>query len=57
MKWKVHQTADFFIDFVKYAQGGKGEQVVAYAVTYIVADEEMKGVKAKIGSNDISKVL
>ncbi len=56
MKWKVHQTADFFIDFVKYAQGGKGEQVVAYAVTYIVADEEMKGVKAKIGSNDQAKL-
>ena len=56
LKWKAHQTADFFIDFVKYVQGGKGEQVVAYAVTYIVADEEMKGVKAKIGSNDQAKL-
>ena len=56
LKWKAHQTPDFLIDFVKYVQGGRGEQAVAYAVTYIVADEEMKGVKAKIGSNDQAKL-
>ena len=56
MKWKAHQTADFFIDFVKYVAGGRGEQVVGYAVTYIVADAEIKDVKAKIGSNDQAKL-
>ena len=56
MKWKAHQTADFFIDFLKYVAGGRGEQVVGYAVTYIVADAEMKDVKAKLGSNDQAKL-
>ncbi len=56
MKWKTHQTADFFIDFLKYVAGGRGEQVVGYAVTYIVADAEIKDVKAKLGSNDQAKL-
>ena len=56
MKWKAHQTPDFFIDFIKYVAGGRGEQVVGYAVTYIVADAEMKDVKAKLGSNDQAKL-
>ena len=56
MKWKAHQTADFFIDFLKYVAGGRGEQVVGYAVTYIVADAEIKDVKAKLGSNDQAKL-
>ncbi len=56
MKWKAHQTADFFIDFLKYVAGGRGEQVVGYAVTYVVAETEIKDVKAKLGSNDQAKL-
>lgn len=50
LTWKTHQTPDFFIDFLQ-AFPERGEQVAAYAVAYVIADDEMK-VKLSIGSND-----
>ena len=50
LTWKAHQTSDFFIDFLQ-AFPERGEQVAAYAVAYVIADDEMK-VKLSIGSND-----
>jgi hypothetical protein len=53
LSWKPHQTTDFFIDFLK-AFPERGEQVAAYAVAYVIADDEMK-VKLSVGSNDQCK--
>jgi RNase P/RNase MRP subunit p29 len=55
LTWKPHQTSDFFIDFLQAFGKERGEDVAAYAVAYVIADDEMK-VKLSIGSNDQSKV-
>src|SRR5258705_8739452 len=49
--WKAHQTSDFFIDFLQAFGKERGEDVAAYAVAYVIADDEMKA-KLFIGSND-----
>lgn len=54
LTWKAHQTPDYFIDFLKAFGKERGEDVAAYAVAYVIADEEMK-VKLSIGSNDQAK--
>ena len=55
LTWRAHQTSDFFVDFLTAFGKERGEDVAAYAVAYVIADEEMK-VKLSIGSNDQSKV-
>src|SRR5436190_23969506 len=52
--WKAHKTADFFIDFLESFGKERGEDACAYAVAYVLADEEMK-VKLSVGSNDECK--
>jgi hypothetical protein len=52
--WTAHKTADFFIDFLASFGKERGEDVAAYAVAYVWADEGMK-VKLSIGSNDECK--
>jgi uncharacterized Zn ribbon protein len=54
LTWKAHQTSDFFIDFLQAFGKERGEDVAAYAVAYVIADDEMK-VKLLTGSNDQSK--
>jgi hypothetical protein len=54
LTWKPHQTSDFFIDFLKAFGAERGEYVAAYAVTYIVADDEMR-VTLALSSNDQGK--
>jgi uncharacterized Zn ribbon protein len=54
LTWTPHATSDFFIDFLQAFGRERGEEVVAYAVAYIIADEEMK-VKLSVGSNDQCK--
>jgi hypothetical protein len=54
--WAAHKTADFFIDFLAGFGKDRGEDVCAYAVAYVLADEEMK-VKLAIGSNDQCKAF
>ncbi len=54
LTWKAHKTADFFIDFLESFGKERGEDVCAYAVAYVLADEEMK-VKLSVGSNDECK--
>lgn len=56
LKWTAHQTEKHFIDFKTFVKNGQSEQVAAYAVTYVVVEEEMKGIKLKMGSNDQGKV-
>ena len=54
LSWKAHRTSDFFIDFLQAFGKERGEDVAAYAVAYVIADDEMK-VKLLTGSNDQSK--
>jgi hypothetical protein len=53
-EWQAHQTSDFFIDFLKSFGAARGEYVAAYAVAYVVADEEMK-VTLALSTNDQGK--
>jgi hypothetical protein len=53
--WKEHTCKEHLLDF-NALLGGQTEDSVAYAVTFVVAPEEMKGVKMKTGSDDQSKV-
>jgi hypothetical protein len=54
--WTAHKSAEFFIDFLAAFGKDRGEDVCAYAVAYVNADEEMK-VKLAIGSNDQVKAF
>jgi hypothetical protein len=54
LTWKAHQTSDFFIDFLQAFGKERGEYVAAYAVAYIIADDEMK-VTLSVSSNDQGK--
>jgi hypothetical protein len=51
LTWKPHQASEFYIDFLKAFGAERGEDAAAYAVAYVIADEEMK-VTLAIGSND-----
>ena len=52
--WQAHQTADYSIDFLKSFGAARGEYVAAYAVAYVVAEEEMK-VTLALSTNDQGK--
>jgi RNase P/RNase MRP subunit p29 len=54
LTWKPHKTSDFFIDFLQAFGKERGEDAAAYAVAYIIAEDEMK-VKLSVGSNDQTK--
>lgn len=51
LTWTAHQTADFFIDFLKSFGKDRGEYVAGYAVAYVTADAEMK-VTLALSTND-----
>jgi hypothetical protein len=53
--WKEHTCPEHLLDFNAFL-GAQTEDSVAYAVTFVVAPEEMKGVKMKTGSDDQCKV-
>jgi hypothetical protein len=55
LAWKKHKAEEHLVDF-NAILGAQTEDSVAYAVCYLVADEEMKGVKMKTGSDDQLKV-
>lgn len=52
--WQAHQTADYFIDFLQSFGAARGEYVAGYAVTYVIAEEEMK-VTLALSTNDQGK--
>jgi len=56
LTWAAHKTADWFIDFLTGFGKDRGEDVCAYAVAYVHADDTMK-VKLAIGSNDQCKAF
>ena len=53
LTWQPHQASDYFIDFLQ-AYPQRGEQVAAYAATYVIADAEMP-VTLALGTNDQGK--
>ena len=53
--WKEHTCKDCVLDF-NFLLGAVTEDSVAYAVSYVVAPEELKSVKMKTGSDDQAKV-
>jgi hypothetical protein len=55
LAWKEHTCKEYVLDFNGFL-GAQTEDSVAYAVTYIVAPEELKGIKMKTGSDDQAKV-
>jgi hypothetical protein len=55
LTWKAHKCDDFLLN-INGVLGEQTEDVVAYAVTYVVTDAEIKDLKMKIGSDDQCKV-
>jgi hypothetical protein len=55
LTWKQHTCKEHLLDFNDFL-GAQTEDSVAYAVTFVVAPEELKGVKMKTGSDDQAKV-
>lgn len=55
LTWTPHQTSDYFIDFLTSFGASRGEDAAAYAVAYVLADQDMN-VKLSVGSNDQCKV-
>lgn len=55
LTWKKYEGKDYFVDF-NSALGQQTENSVGYAVAYLVADEEMPGLKMKTGSDDQAKI-
>jgi hypothetical protein len=55
LAWKEHTCPEHLLDFNAFL-GNQTEDSVAYAVTYIVAPEELKDIKMKTGSDDEAKV-
>jgi hypothetical protein len=54
LTWTAHKSADYYIDFLAAFGKARGEYVAGYAVTYIVADEDMKLTLA-LSTNDQGK--
>ena len=52
--WTLHQTTDYFIDFLQSFGKTRGEYVAGYAVAYVIADDETKAVLA-LSTNDQGK--
>ena len=54
LTWTAHKASEYFIDFLAAFGKTRGEYVAGYAVTNIVADEDMK-VTLALSSNDQGK--
>jgi hypothetical protein len=54
--WKRYKASEFFIDFRKFVEGQRADDVLAYAVAYVVCEQELKDVKVLAGSNDQCRV-
>ena len=55
LTWKKQTADEHYFDFNK-AAGEVKEQAAGYAVTYITAADEVKGVTLKVGSDDGFKI-
>jgi len=55
LTWQKTTAASYLLDF-NAILGKENDDNVAYAVSYIVAPKELKGIKMKIGSDDQCRV-
>lgn len=55
LEWKAFTAEEHFFDFNKLL-GAETENSVGYAVAYVTADEEKKGVELRVGSDDTFKL-
>jgi hypothetical protein len=53
--WKKHQATDAVLDINGFL-GAVTEDRVAYAVCYLTAEEELKGLQMRTGSDDQAKI-
>lgn len=56
MEWKKITAADYYFD-INANIAERQEQGTAYAIAYVVADQDFKGLKAKFSSNDQGKLI
>jgi hypothetical protein len=54
LAWKAHQAPEYVLDFLASFGQSRGEYVAGYAVTYVIADEDM-GVSLALSTNDQGK--
>jgi hypothetical protein len=55
LAWKAYQAENYLLDFNAFL-GAQTEDSVGYAVCYLVADQELKDLTLKTGSDDQAKV-
>lgn len=56
LAWRKVKARDNVVDFRQLVKEDEGEDAIAYAVCYIVADDDLKDLQMRIGSNDQSKI-
>jgi hypothetical protein len=54
--WKRYKSPEFFVDFKKFVENQKADDVVGYAVAYVYCDEPLRDLKVLVGSNDQCRV-
>jgi hypothetical protein len=54
--WKRYKSPEFYVDFKKFVENQKSDDVVAYAVAYVYCDEALRDLKVLAGSNDQCRV-
>ncbi len=54
--WKRYKSPEYFVDFKKFVENQKTDDVLAYAVAYVYCDEAMRDLKVLAGSNDQCRV-
>jgi hypothetical protein len=54
--WKRYKTPEYFIDFKKFVESQKTDNVFAYAIAYVYCEEAMPNLKVLVGSNDQCRV-
>jgi len=54
--WKRYKSPEYFVDFKKFVENQKSDNVVGYAVAYVYCDEPMRDLKVLAGSNDQCRV-
>lgn len=54
--WKKYSSPDYYIDFKKYVENQKSDDVLAFAVAYVSCEEEIRDVKVLAGTNDAGRV-
>ena len=56
LEWKKYEAGDHLVNFNAHLGGENVEDSVGYAVTYVVTDRDVTGVRMKMGSDDQAKV-